>query len=675
MEQYIHLENKKKKRVSSFTKKKNIKIAEEYKKYFKKDKDLFKKIEKYHSPEINYYKSEIIKKVKLLLLKQSGKKIKTIKLPLKNNDNKFENKQYIEISELGKGGFGICYLYESVEEGEKCAAKIVEKKRLTKDKSQQNIINEIKLQQSFDHPKIVKVKNHSEDNDNVYILLELCENQTLEHLLQKRKNLSEIEVQCYIFQLIQGVKYLHNKNIIHRDLKPNNIFLDKKLEIKIGDFGLVAKLNNERDRRHTQCGTPHYMAPEIIGQKEKGYSFEVDIWSIGIIMYKLLTGILPFYADSKDPKVIYEKILNDNFVFPPEPKISEVSKDLIRQILVKEPKKRPGLNQIIYHDFFHIGKIPKYPSISTLEKKPSIEEIRKFWPNADENGIVNIKVDNDKTELYKLIVDNITEIKYEDIDKYIVTDQDNNKVENYITLLHKSHYGFYYYELNNNLKGIIFKKDEYDDNYEGIRLLLNEKTQEFYEIKISENEDEINKYNVDQCPENLASHLERFQNYIIKINKMKKEKENKDDKDNSILTLETFSSKSTHNQEDESTSIMDEQSVSENGEKANEDNKEIEYLYIKKFTEHKYATFILLSDGIKQIIFKDKVEIFIIDKEEEIEYVDRDKKRKSLSLINAMKNSNKDLNKRLRYIKQVNFKEVKEKINKKINMNRNNKKE
>ena len=87
-------------------------------------------------------------------------------------------------------------------------------------------------------------------------------------------------------------------------------------------------------------------------------------------------------------------------------------------------------------------------------------------------------------------MDNITEIKYEDIDKYIVTDQDNNKVENYITLLHKSHYGFYYYELNNNLKGIIFKKDDYDDNYEGIRLLLNEKTQEFYEIKISEKEDE-----------------------------------------------------------------------------------------------------------------------------------------------------------------------------------------
>ena len=672
MEQYIPLKNIKKKRVHSFIKKNNNKIADEYKKYFQKNKNFFKKTETYHSPQANNYKSEIIKKIKLQLLKESGKVIRTIKQPRKNNNKKLENKDYIEIARLGKGGFGICYLYESVEDGEKCAAKIVEKKKLTKDKSQQNIINEINLQQSFDHPKIVKVKNYTEDDNNVYIFLELCENKTLEHLLKERVYLSEIEVQCYMFQLIQGVKYLHNKNIIHRDLKPNNIFLDKKLEIKIGDFGLTAKLNNERERKHSVCGTPHYMAPEIIEQKGKGYSFEVDIWSIGIIMYKLLTGNYPFVEKSTDTKEIYKQILENNLEFPSEPQISDVSKDLIRQILVKEPKKRPGLNQIVYHDFFHIGKIPKYLSISTLKKRPTIEDIRKYWPNANENGIVNINKKEDKTELYKLIVDNIIEIKYEDIEKYIVTEQDNNKVENYITLFHKSHYGFYYYELNNNSKGIIFKKDDYDDNYEGIRLLLNEKTQKFYEIKINENEDEINKYDVNQCPEFLASYLERFKKYIIKINKIKKQKE---DKDNSIIDQESFSSRTSHSQQDEVNSIVDQQSLSENTEKTNDDNKEIELLYIKNFTEHKYATFILLSDGIKQIIFKDKVEIFIIDKIEEIEYVDKDKKRKSLSLINAMKNSNKDLNKRLRYIKQVNFKEIKEKINKKINMNKNNKKE
>ena len=81
-----------------------------------------------------------------------------------------------------------------------------------------------------------------------------------------------------MFQLIQGLKYLHDRNIIHRDLKISNLFLDEKLELKIGDFGLIAKLNNSRDRRYTYCGTPYYMAPEVIEPGEKGYSFEVDIW-------------------------------------------------------------------------------------------------------------------------------------------------------------------------------------------------------------------------------------------------------------------------------------------------------------------------------------------------------------------------------------------------------------
>ena len=157
-----------------------------------------------------------------------------------------------------------------------------------------------------------------------------------------------------MFQLIQGLKYLHSNNIIHRDLKPNNLFLDDKLELKIGDFGLIAKLTNNKERRKTICGTPCYMAPEIYEPDEKGYSFEVDIWSIGVIIFNLLTGQLPFYDENKDRFIIQQKIIEGNFKFPSNPTISEVAKDLIKQILVKDPKKRPSLTQILYHDFFHL---------------------------------------------------------------------------------------------------------------------------------------------------------------------------------------------------------------------------------------------------------------------------------------------------------------------------------
>ena len=193
---------------------------------------------------------------------------------------------------LGEGNFGECYVFESEDDNMTYAGKIIDKNKFTNNiqKSIENIQLETKIQQSLNNPKVVKVKTFFEDEKNVFIVLELCKNHSLKDLVNRRKGpLAEIEVQNYIFQLIQGLRYLHSKKIIHRDLKPENLFLDEKLELKIGDFGLIAHLNIETEKRRTFCGTVQYMAPEIIKPDEKGYSFEVDIWAVGIIMYYLLT--------------------------------------------------------------------------------------------------------------------------------------------------------------------------------------------------------------------------------------------------------------------------------------------------------------------------------------------------------------------------------------------------
>ena len=190
------------------------------------------------------------------------------------------------------------------------AGKEISKSNLTREKNKQYLLSEINTQKSINHPKIVKVQCYSEDDSKVYIVQELCKNRSLHDLIKKRK-LSEIEVQSYMFQIIQGVKFLHDKCIIHRDLKPSNIFLDEKYQIKIGDFGLIATIEKSKERRFTQCGTPSFMAPEIINlDKKKGYSYEVDIWSIGIIMYNLLYGECPFDKDAKNHEDIYNNILN-----------------------------------------------------------------------------------------------------------------------------------------------------------------------------------------------------------------------------------------------------------------------------------------------------------------------------------------------------------------------------
>ena len=121
-----------------------------------------------------------------------------------------------------------------------------------KEKRQiQKLIREIKIHKSLHHEQVVAFEHNFEDKDNVYILLELCENQTLNELLKRRKNLSELEVQYYFIQLIKGLQYLHSHKIIHIDLKSGNLFLTDKMELKIGDFGLATKLDYEGKKNNS----------------------------------------------------------------------------------------------------------------------------------------------------------------------------------------------------------------------------------------------------------------------------------------------------------------------------------------------------------------------------------------------------------------------------------------
>ena len=139
------------------------------------------------------------------------------------------------------------------------------------------------------HPNIVEFHRAFTFEDNTYIVLELCPNGSLKDMVQNRRCLSLPEVRRYGIQLCGAIKYLHARGVIHRDLKMGNIFLDEGMNMKIGDFGLAAILLKESDvgafsRRTTLCGTPNYIAPEILGKDRKGHDFKVDIWAVGVIM-------------------------------------------------------------------------------------------------------------------------------------------------------------------------------------------------------------------------------------------------------------------------------------------------------------------------------------------------------------------------------------------------------
>ena len=164
---------------------------------------------------------------------------------------------------------------------------------------------------------------------------------------------------------MSAVKYLHSHKIIHRDLKLANLLLAADMSIKIGDFGLATKLTMDGERKKTLCGTPNYIAPEIL-DKEVGHSFEVDIWAIGVVLFTLLTGRPPF--ETNDVNAVYERIKATKYAFPENigalfclpwtcslleiAEISEEAKDLIRKMLTKQPELRPKLDDVMAHAWF-----------------------------------------------------------------------------------------------------------------------------------------------------------------------------------------------------------------------------------------------------------------------------------------------------------------------------------
>lgn len=294
-------------------------------------------------------------------------------------DGKIINRKYERGKFLGKGGFAKCYEMKCVETKKIYAAKLFEKKALTNSKSRKKLINEIKLHKKLHHQNIVNFEHFFEDKENVYILLELCSNQTLNELLKRRKRLTDLEVQCYIIQIIKALKYIHNHKIIHRDLKLGNLFINNKLELKLGDFGLAAKIEYEGQKRHTVCGTPNYIAPEVL-EKKNGHSYQVDIWSLGVIMYTLYYGKPPY--ETTDVKLTYKKIKVNDYTFPEPIKVNYNAKKLISSILNLDPTKRPNLDDILDHEYFKMfSSVPHRLNLCTLACPPKEEFVNKYIKN------------------------------------------------------------------------------------------------------------------------------------------------------------------------------------------------------------------------------------------------------------------------------------------------------
>jgi polo-like kinase 1 len=395
------------------------------------------------------------------------------------------------------------------------------------------------------------------------------------------------------------------------------------MEIKVGDFGLATKLEFDGERKRTVCGTPNYIAPEILEGKA-GHSYEVDIWSLGVIMYTLIIGKPPF--ETNNVKETYKRIKSGNYSFPEHAIISEPAKDLIQSILVLDPYKRPKLDEILAHDFFNMGvSIPKTMQQSTLACPPSLNYIKQYIPNVGPNGIVvnyvkkskppsesqtndfdlghghthkdnrpytsNYGMQETKDGLLKKGSDNLAEVS---VKKWI--DYSSKYGLGYI--LSNGHIGVYF----NDSTKIIYRPNGANFIY------IERNSQEKTEIITS------HVFN-EEFPKDLNKKvilLQHFKAYLLEENKNtpieRKESENIDEK---------------------------------------------HYVYVKKWMKTKHAILFRLSNKIVQVSFLDQTEIILSSETKIVTYMDKKGQLTSYPLNTALDSSNNEMTKRLKYTKQI----------------------
>ena len=267
------------------------------------------------------------------------------------------DEQYILLQEIGSGSYATVNLVKHrLTEVERAMKKIQKDKKLTHDQAIQRdkeIMNEIDIVKSIDHPNIVKIYEFFITPEKYYLITEYCQGGELYDQFEKYCPFDEFHAAFIIYQLFCAVHYCHLRYIVHRDLKPENILIEKKnadglFVIKVIDFG-TAKLFQKEKMQRTLIGSPYYIAPEVIN---RNYNQKCDLWSIGVILYTLLSCKLPF--NGEDDNEVFENIKKGEYKMDLEcfSKVSADAKDLISRLLVVEPEKRINLIDVFQHPFF-----------------------------------------------------------------------------------------------------------------------------------------------------------------------------------------------------------------------------------------------------------------------------------------------------------------------------------
>ena len=268
----------------------------------------------------------------------------------KDKPKKVKLSDFEKLQTVGLGSFGRVRLCRYKKNDKVYVMKILKKMEIIKQKQVDHVFSEFNILSVLNHPFIVQLVGFNFDDPKyLYFIIEYVQGGELFTLLRSRGSFPLEQAKFYTAHIITIFEYLHGKNIIYRDLKPENILINKNGYLKLTDFGFAKYLNNEKT--YTLCGTPEYLAPEII--LNKGHGKPVDWWTMGILLYEMLVGIDPFSDD--DPMQIYQKIIKGKINFPKD--FDKNAKSLIKHLLTADTTKRygclkNGVKDILNHRLF-----------------------------------------------------------------------------------------------------------------------------------------------------------------------------------------------------------------------------------------------------------------------------------------------------------------------------------
>mmetsp|Transcript_28650 Transcript_28650/g.50961 ORF Transcript_28650/g.50961 Transcript_28650/m.50961 type:complete len:468 (-) Transcript_28650:1097-2500(-) len=247
--------------------------------------------------------------------------------------------------EIGSGGYGRVLLGTHKSSGETRAVKIIQKSRV---KDYLTFQTEIEIMKKLDHPHIVRIIETYETEKICCLVMEYCEGGELFQVVCDKKTLSESEAAGYMRQLLSALAYCHSSKVCHRDLKPENILLSFNSgspDLKLADFGLAQSFTEE-EVMHSFSGTPYYIAPEMLSGS---YNHLVDCWSVGVILYIMLSGVPPFNGSNNEEILLKVYAASYNFRPFPFASVSDGAKDLIARLLMKDPELRISAQQALTH--------------------------------------------------------------------------------------------------------------------------------------------------------------------------------------------------------------------------------------------------------------------------------------------------------------------------------------